>query len=230
MAGERARRRVAELWWSRVPPDGQVFTRLLELLDPAERQRAGRFRTLDAGWRFIAARAMLRQLLGQRLGAAPVGVPLSTQPGGKPELAAGPATLHFNISHSGHVAAVGLAAAPVGVDVEVDRPMPRAQRIADRFFAPSERRWLAARPVAERARAFLGLWTCKEAYVKAVGGRLGPSLSRIEVDPEVPAILRPPDARRWSLLRAELPVGALCAVAVPGEGWSLEVTEFEWEL
>lgn len=205
-----------------------MLERMLELLDRGERQRAGLMRSREAEWRFVAARAMLRLLLGRRLGVVPGLVPLTAQPDGKPELAIGPTGLHFNVSHSGGIAVVGLAGAPIGVDVEVCRPVPRAQRLADRFFARSESVWLAAVPASERDRAFLALWTCKEAYVKAVGGRLGPSLARVEVDPEVPEILQPREASRWSLLRAELPRQALCTVAVHGPGWRLDLHEFEW--
>ena len=125
-----------------------------------------------------------------------------------------------------------MARSELGVDVEALRPLPRAERLAARFFAESERRWLAELPSDQLDRSFLLVWTCKEAYLKAIGSGIGVPLSRVEVDPERPAVVAAPNdpdvPSRWTLLRVELPVPAVCAVAIRGHGWQLAVRKFDW--
>jgi 4'-phosphopantetheinyl transferase len=63
------------------------------------------------------------------------------------------------------VAALAVARCPVGVDVEVITP---DIEIAWNAIHKDERESLAALREAERGRAFLTLWTAKEAYYKAM--------------------------------------------------------------
>lgn len=68
--------------------------------------------------------------------------------------------MHVSWSHSrGHVAAVA-SWATCGIDVEEVRALP----VPERAFAPRERAWLSTRK--DPARAYLRLWTRKEALVK----------------------------------------------------------------
>ena len=90
---------------------------------------------------------------------------------GKPELAGenAPQSLHFNVSHSGALAAIAVGRRPVGVDVErirADLPWPR---IAAEFFSPSEVGALEHVAPPDGRRAFFDCWVRKEAYLKAVG-------------------------------------------------------------
>jgi 4'-phosphopantetheinyl transferase len=90
-------------------------------------------------------------------------------------------TLSFNLSHSGGVAVYAFALNhPVGIDVEMIRPMPDLDQLAARFFAENERKFLQAIEPQERTKPFLQYWTRKEAYLKAIG--LGLSISPEEVD------------------------------------------------
>ena len=226
--------RTVELWWASA---GVVLPRLpelLRLLDADERRRAERFRVDEGRQRFVAAHAMLRCLLSERVGVSPHLLEIAAGPRGKPALTgAGAAAPHFNLAHSGDLAVVALANRELGVDVEALRPFPRAERFAARFFAPSEQRWLQSRPEAERDRCLLAVWTFKEAYLKAVGSGIAMPLAAVEVDPEWPALLRvagaAPATGEWTLLDARLPVPAVCAAAIRGTGWRLEVREFDWQ-
>jgi 4'-phosphopantetheinyl transferase len=153
-----------------VPPDARVA--LEALLDDEERTRATAL--LREGDRevFVRAHALLRAALSHH-GAAPPSSWQLTRGRGKPELC-GPlrGELRFNLSHSGGLVAVIVAAGTdVGVDVEEEGPRPRLE-IARRFFAPSEIELLRAAPPEREADLFLTLWTLKEAFVKACGRRL----------------------------------------------------------
>ena len=233
MSASASSRPTVELWWGSAAAARPRLPELLALLDAGERRRAERFRVDGGRQRFIAAHAMLRCLLGERVGIPPQAIELVTGPRGKPALAAGgAASPHFNLAHSGDLAVVALAGDELGADVEALRPFPRAERFAARFFAPSERRWLEARPVEQRGHAALELWTFKEAYLKAVGSGIAMTLADVEIDPDRPALLRvagvPVVAGEWTLLSARLPGPGVAAVAVRGSGWRLVAHEFDW--
>jgi 4'-phosphopantetheinyl transferase len=84
-----------------------------------------------------------------------------------------------------------------------------------------------------RDRAFLRIWTQKEAYLKAIGLGVGMPLREIETEPDP---TRPPgllavsgdrdEAARWALHEARIP-GAVCTVALCGPPSILEVRRFE---
>lgn len=114
----------------------------------------------------------------------------------------------FNLTdtHGGTLIAV-CRHARVGVDIErLDRQPPVA-RLAPRWFAPDEARQLAAMPPDAARRAFLRLWTAKEASCKATGTGIFGYLSRWRFDPDAdtPTPLAIPDdagePARWSFLR-----------------------------
>ncbi|MEP6881786.1 MAG: 4'-phosphopantetheinyl transferase superfamily protein, partial [Dokdonella sp.] len=69
----------------------------------------------------------------------------------------------------------------LGVDVERGsmRRSRSAHELATRFFASDEALALAGLPDTQRERAFLHLWTCKEAVLKAIGHGLSFGLDRL---------------------------------------------------
>lgn len=89
--------------------------------------------------------------------------------------------IEFNLSHSGsHVLIAFARDQALGVDVEaVDGRHRSIMAIAQRFFAPDEAAALARLDEAERRLAFLRLWTCKEAVLKALGSGLHFGLDRL---------------------------------------------------
>ena len=74
--------------------------------------------------------------------------------------------LCFSVSHSGRIAAVAADDMEIGLDVE-QLPEENRLRIADRFFHPEERAYVAA--AQDQRRAFCEIWTRKEAYLKMTG-------------------------------------------------------------
>ncbi|WP_193222343.1 4'-phosphopantetheinyl transferase family protein [Alkalilimnicola sp. S0819] len=147
------------------------------LLDAAERERAARFHFDHDRRAYIAAHALLRATLSALTGLGAPDLRFSLNVYGKPELVPAPGVPPYrvNLSHTRGLAAVAVSLEQdVGVDVEWLGRRPPGLALADRYFAPSECAWLAARPEADRHEALLTLWTLKEAYIKAVG--LGLSL------------------------------------------------------
>ena len=180
------------------------------LLDEPESARAARFRSPEARDRFVAGRALLKTVLGARLGRPPAVVRLRIEPSGRPELLDPEACLHFSVAHSGVRVVVALAEREVGVDIERLRPLPDALDLARRFFDASEAAALEAEPAERRSAAFLELWTRKEALLKARGLVLAAGLAT-PVGEEAGFTVRP-------LVVAS---GYVAAVAARGSDWSV---------
>jgi phosphopantetheinyl transferase len=165
-------------------PDVWVFDRALpdfvHLADigpvsAGDRERAGRLKAPPARAYLLARRAALRRVLALYLSRDPEDVRLITLPGGKPTLVPGPGDarrLSFSSAHSGDLFCLAVGSAnSLGVDVEVERTVPRAIAIATRWFSDEEAAPLrtAASTGSEPepgSEAFLRLWTAKEALAK----------------------------------------------------------------
>jgi phosphopantetheinyl transferase len=177
-------------------PDAWIFDRTLpdfaHLADTGpvsarDRERAGRLKARPAGAYLLARRAALRRVLALYLSRDPEDVRLITLPGGKPTLVPGPRDarrLSFSTAHSGDLFCLAVGSAnSLGVDVEVERTVPRAIAIATRWFSDEEAEPLRAAASTDSApepgsppepgsapepgsEAFLRLWTAKEALAK----------------------------------------------------------------
>lgn len=142
----------------------------LALIGPDEAARAARLQDASRRDAFIYAHALLRWMLARRLGvAAPSGLEFANGPSGKPRLADMQPALHFSISYRSGWAALALADTPCGVDVEPLRDGVDVVDLADHVFTDEERAYFDDVAVAGRQAAFYGLWTRKEALVKAAG-------------------------------------------------------------
>ena len=221
------------LWTSLEDFDGR-YDHLLAELPAEEQKRATRFRIDAARHRFVLARTVLRRHLSKSLGTNPKTLAFSTGGRGKPHLASSDIDdpPHFNLSHSGDVVVLVVASVDVGVDVESLREIPNAGRMAGRFFSRGEQSMINDLDEATRNRAFLRIWTQKEAYLKATGLGVGMALRTVETEPDPHASPRllaiagdREEAARWTLLEAEVPE-AVCIVAVRGPMSTLEVRQF----
>ncbi len=199
------------------------LARLEELLRPAERERAGRFRRRADRDRFVLGRGGLRAILGRYTGIEPRTLELETGPHGKPRLA-GPGSgplVEFNLSHSDGWALFAFTRTRrIGIDVERVRPLSERQ-IARRFFAPGETAALEASPPDQRPAAFFACWTRKEAVAKALGRGLSLPLDDFEVSvrPDEPARLigcaaEMGDPSDWFLRSFDVGEGYEAAMAV----------------
>jgi 4'-phosphopantetheinyl transferase len=195
------------------------------VLDREERARAARFRRRTDHDRFVIAHGALRTILAGCVGCDPVRVSLTVDGDGKPRLG-GPSEIRFNASRSEGLGLVALARGrEVGVDVERCRPELAGDAVAACVFAASETAALRALPAAARAEAFFTVWTCKEAFVKALGCGLAAGLDRFAVSLEDPhPIVRDVDGvplTGWTLSTLDPAPGYAAALAVEGSDWQL---------
>jgi 4'-phosphopantetheinyl transferase len=126
------------------------------------------------------ARIHLLQLLQAYAGG---GIPPSIERGehGKPFVAGG-GFPHFNLSHGGDCIALAFSGDhELGIDVEstLQRRRQAPLELARRFFAAEESEALANLDADAQSAAFMHLWTCKEAVLKAIGHGLSFGLDRL---------------------------------------------------
>lgn len=222
------------VWRASLDVDGALVRAAAEMLDDAERSRAGRFLQELHRDRFVVGRAALRVLLGRYLGVAPREVAVVYGEHGKPRLAPegdAPHPLRFNLSHCGGVALFAFALGrELGVDVERPRAGIDAEGIAERFFSRRESAELRALPPAARSRAFASGWTRKEAYLKGLGSGLARPLAGFSVSLAAAGPVRLDDdaAAGWEIRVLEPGEGYAGALAVE-RGGGLRVRWLEWE-
>ncbi|MEO1623381.1 MAG: 4'-phosphopantetheinyl transferase superfamily protein, partial [Cyanobacteria bacterium J06632_3] len=196
--------------------------------------------------RFIVARGTLRHILARKFNQTPeriafcyseYGKPyIDTSPiqAKKPELAQlqpGACDFHFNMSHSGELALCALGQdCRVGIDIEKLKDIQRLDSMMERCLTEKERLDVVASD--EPLRAFLQRWTCKEAYLKAIGLGLMQSMQTVEVEVTSPQLLsqllKVPEtcAAGWNLSVMDVPDDYVGAVVVEGKS-AIEVCEWQ---
>ena len=153
--------------------DERAYQRLYGKASPERRHRADRCRRRADALRCVAADALLRRVLGDLADA------VEKTPAGKPYLP-GRDDLHFNLSHGGSWVVLAWGGSPVGVDVESLRTDTNIDRMAGRFFAEGERRYVLEREEDSRRR-FFEVWTGKESYLKYLGTGLTKDLTSFSI-------------------------------------------------
>lgn len=212
----------------------QHIDALVNTLTDDEVKRAERFHFQRDRLHFIAARGVLRMILGQYLGSAPGDMRFIYGRNGKPSLAGDMGSrLCFNVSHSRGLAIYAFTYdRKIGVDVEyLDRDRA-ITHIVERFYSPTEISAFTSLPADKQHEAFFTYWTCKEAYLKAEGTGLSFGLNKVEISlTEEKAALAAIDgdtqtAALWSLQTLGAAKGYAAALAVNRHGLGLK--RWQW--
>jgi 4'-phosphopantetheinyl transferase len=207
------------VWRTSLEQPANVVQRFRETLEADELERASRFHFEKHRRHFIVGRGFMRQVIARYLEAQPGALRFSYGRYGKPGLATNH-TLRFNMSHSGEVALLGVAAdVELGIDVEQVRANFATEDIARRFFSNAEVNDFNALPAEEQVAAFFRCWTRKEAYIKAIGKGLSQPLDAFDVTlaPGVAATLlraEGDDVKRWMMAELDAGPGYAAAIAV----------------
>ncbi|PZO40772.1 MAG: 4'-phosphopantetheinyl transferase [Pseudanabaena frigida] len=155
--------------------------RLWQFLSADERSRADRFKREYLKRNFVAARGNLRIILAQKLGCQPNEIQFSYSDRGKPYIEG----TYFNLAHSQDLAIYAVCGdREVGIDLEYINFECEVDRIAQRYFLPSEQKTikdLGDRNKHEQYLAFYRAWTLKEAYGKATGKGIANGLDIVDV-------------------------------------------------
>lgn len=215
------------LWRANLDQPTEWLQHVLPLLSADERTRAQRLLKQRDQQHFIAGRAILRLLLARYLTLGAEQVCFVYGPYGKPELAAplNSSQMRFSVSHSGGVALYAFTySRSIGVDIEQIRSMDSMMSIAQRFFAPAEAERLEQLTSEAQEQAFFGMWTCKEACLKAWGKGLAQALDEAEIvylpgqAPRLYAVAGDVEAAAdWSLWSVQPRPGYQAALAIEGD-------------
>ena len=197
----------------------------------AEERLAARRITEERALRWRAARGLMRLVASKYLGCEPLEVPITLapcvicgEPHGKPVLADSP--VHINLSHTQNTVMVGIAASPVGVDVE---PGPSGRdwlKLSGRFYSPAEAEWVREAGPVQAGTRFLRLWVRKEAVLKATGEGLPGGLETVPVLGAGPLTVTRSVAgvtSPWTVADVDPATHPFAAVALEGEDCRLRV-------
>lgn len=146
-----------------------------EWLSEDERRRWRVFQYPGPRRRFALCRAALRIALSQRLRCDNEELAFETLARGKPLafVSGMPAPVNFNVSHSGKYGLIAFRSeGRIGIDVEERLAREDLDGLIETVFGPQEQVELSVLSGAPRLRQFYGLWTIKEALVKALGDGL----------------------------------------------------------
>ena len=118
---------------------------------------------------------------------------------------------HFSISHSGNAWAVLFSQEECGLDIQFQVDC-KYDRLASRIYGKEEAELIASLAGDEKIQEFFRHWTCREAYIKA----LGISVFR-DAEAEgmnCKGVSESKDGRRWKVYNIELPMKLYAAVCV----------------
>ncbi|MDJ0649274.1 MAG: 4'-phosphopantetheinyl transferase superfamily protein [Xenococcaceae cyanobacterium MO_188.B19] len=215
------------VWRANLDLAPQQIEKLAIILSEDEKLRANRFRFAKHRRRFIAARAILRELLAGYLQTSAEQISFTYNPQGKPELASSfnNIDLQFNISHSEDLALYSFNyQQQIGIDLEYLRENVDYASIAKRFFCDTEFQLISSCIAEKQQQRFYQLWTAKEAYLKAIGKGLGGGLetSEIKLDQEDNIYLhsisnKPETASDWSLYNFIPETNFVATIALSGK-------------
>ncbi|WP_019507798.1 4'-phosphopantetheinyl transferase superfamily protein [Pleurocapsa sp. PCC 7319] len=226
------------VWRANLELSKTEIEQLATCLSTDEISRANKFRFPIHKRRFIVARGILRQLLGNYLQLSPDRIKFEYGDRGKPRLAASVVDgfLQFNVSHSEEYALYGFTHHHlIGVDLEYLRDMKDAVKLAERFFSPREFELLAAIDSEQQRKVFFKLWTAKEAYLKAIGTGLTNSLASIDIsfdqtgNPKLLAIEGDLEATaNWSMYPCVPEINYVATVAIKTPTNSQQIYFWNW--
>ena len=170
------------IWRICLDRDEASIQKLQALLSEGERDRSLKYRFEVDRNRFIVRRGMLRRILAGYLRNEPQSVQFRTETFGKPCLAESLRSVEFTATHSQEMALIAVTqAGAIGIDLECVRPLTDLEMMIDSCLSPSERVTLETFPAISRLEYFYRYWTCKEAYLKAIGVGLDRPLTSVEV-------------------------------------------------
>lgn len=210
-----------QIWSVPLQVSDRMVAAYSQCLCEEEKIRAARFRFDADRRRFVVARGVLRHLLAEQLGCEAISLTFDYGQYGKPKTASSTSAchFHFNLSHSGEIAVCVLGGdRTVGIDIEQVRPIQRLGGMMERCLVNAEKAQVTSGSVDQQARTFLQYWTCKEAYLKAIGLGLAQPMTTVEIDLASHRLVTVPQqcAAGWALHSLDLPEGYVGALVIAG--------------
>lgn len=147
--------------------DHSTFKRLIASVSKERRKKVQRLRRSKDAQRVLFSEVLIRYVLMKKLNLSNTELSFHINDYGKPFLV-NRRDFYFNVSHSYDWVICAVHSAPVGIDVEMIRPLDY-HNIAKRLFTKDEYNDLISKKDSIRLSYFFELWTLKESYIKAIG-------------------------------------------------------------
>jgi 4'-phosphopantetheinyl transferase len=208
-----------------------------QTLSEDEKQRAAAFRFEKHRHRFITGRATIREILANKGDCQAREISFALSSYGKPSALAPDSVscLQFSASSTGTMGAIAISNGdPIGFDIEEIKPGGRRDYdlIVKNQFTGEEFEWYAKHDQRDRIPAFLRLWTCKEAYLKALGIGLSGELDSFSIDlrGEEPSIsytdLESSESSKFSLYGLKIADGFFACLALPHKSDQIKLSHW----
>jgi 4'-phosphopantetheinyl transferase len=223
---------VTYAWWIDLHGAAEMVDRVMQLLSPEERSRAGRIANREVHREFVMTRSAVRLLLARYIGCPPNELRLVTGRYGKPAIDKVGTGIEFNVAHSRGLALICFSRdRGVGVDLEYIRNMADLQSMVTLTMTAGERAAISAD--SEPLEAFFRCWVRKEAVVKAAGVGLSASPRDVEVTiSDGPVVVQLGDAQdrlaSYEVIGLEAPRGYKAAIARERSVGDLVVKTWRW--
>ncbi len=160
---------------------------LYQYLSDDEKQRAARYRFDKHRHRFITGRGTIREILAGLGKCPPQAISFELNKFGKPAFCEPESSRHiqFNASSSAMMGAIAISEGiALGFDIEKIKSTKGVDNdlIVKNEFTRDEYDWYIKHRDSDRTRIFFEFWTCKEAYLKALGIGLSGELDSFSID------------------------------------------------
>lgn len=196
----------------------------LRLPEP-EIQTAAEMRRHAQRAHFVVGRLLVRSLAARVAGMNAGELVIDIEERGRPVVANAPFSLFVSIAHSDGVVVAAAARRRVGVDVE-RVTAHRHPGIFRRVCSSRELRLLQRTADGDRDRAFVSIWSRKEAYGKALGVGLDYDLRAVSVGPKGAKVRG--GAGVWRVREFDAIEGYVIAAAAPGRTWRAALDVVGW--
>lgn len=209
-----------DIWQLNLDDEEHNPQELIHLLSAHQQNKANRLTNEQAKRRYIITQAQLRKLLAQYLSLSEKDVQLEYGEHGKPYIKDYP--IHFNITHAHQIALIAICKThELGIDIEFQRKNLHFKEIINRHFHPDEIKQFSSLHESQQTQSFYHAWTCKEAYVKAIGMGMQEKFNRfcVNMNPEQPPkLFRSTIAirsnRQWILHKLNTPEHYFATLAI----------------
>ncbi len=151
------------------------YNKWYSLMNTDKQRRVDRLRFVDDKKRTVAGEMLARKAIAEWCGIALESITFDIKEHGKPY--AKDLAVEFNISHSGDMVVCAVDDKPIGIDIELIRPIDLT--VAKRICTDDELLYLFGHTPTEQEftyttnteilTRFFERWTAKEAYVKCIG-------------------------------------------------------------
>ena len=168
------------IWSTRLLQDPKNLCSQFACLSTEEKNRAAMFHFAKDRIKFIQCRYLLRSIISYYTNIKASNIEFCYGKYGKPELKDKKFELTFNLAHSHDFAVFAFSKNNViGIDIEVIKEEDISWIIDTSMFTTKEIDLFNTS--SDLNKIFYKLWSCKEAYVKALGVGLSMPLNNIEI-------------------------------------------------